>query len=282
MRFGAHMYLWADTWSDKSLYLIDHVKTLGLDCFEIGFGDELEFTASHTRDKAKDAGVELIVSPGGIWPMEADISCEDADNQRKGLAWHKRAIDMTASVEASAYTGALYGHPGHVERRLPTTDEFKRTSEHLNTLAEYAQVRGINLVLEPMSHFRTHMVNRPDQAMSLIEMTNHPNLLVLLDTYHLVTEIRNYAEAVHTVGDKLWGIHACENDRGAPGGGIVPWESFFKALKETNFKGYMGVESYNSGSLEMAPKRGLFNNPCPDGDAFVKHSLAFFSQMMKE
>ena len=26
---------------------------------------------------------------------------------------------------------------------------------------------------------------------------------------------------VRAVGDKLWGVHACENDRGAPGGGLV-------------------------------------------------------------
>ena len=32
--------------------------------------------------------------------------------------------------------------------------------------------------------------------------------------------------------DLLWGLHACENDRGVPGGGLVPWREIFAALKQ--------------------------------------------------
>jgi D-psicose/D-tagatose/L-ribulose 3-epimerase len=123
------------------------------------------------------------------------------------------------------------------------------------------------------------MVNTPEQMMRLVTMADHPNLRVLLDTYHLITEIRDYARAIHTVRDRLWGIHACENDRGIPGGGLVPWTSVFKALKEIGFDGYVFLEAYNSSVDDFAYQRGMFHNVCPDGYAFVRDGLAFLKTL---
>ena len=129
-----------------------------------------------------------------------------------------------------------------------------------------------------MSHFRTHVANTPQQFMQLIALAGHSNLYVLLDTYHLLTEILDYGEAIRTVRSRLWGIHACENDRGAPGRGLIPWASIFDALIEIEFDGYIGFETYNSGMDGFAVSRGMFHNVCPDGNAFVRESLAFVKQ----
>ncbi len=140
----------------------------------------------------------------------------------------------------------------------------------------------MEIVLEPMSHFRTHMVNTPDQLMRLATMVDHDNLRVLLDTYHLVTEIRDYVQAVFTTRDKLWGLHACENDRGVPGGGLVPWDAIFDALHAIAFDGYILFETYNSSIGDFAYRRGMFHNICPDGPAFVRESLAFLREGLEE
>ena len=126
-----------------------------------------------------------------------------------------------------------------------------------------------------MSHFRTHLVNTPEQAMRLLALADHPNLKVLLDTYHMITEVRDYGQAIRAVGPKLWGLHACENDRGAPGGGLVPWAAVFAALRETAFDGYIVMEAYNSGQGDFAIRRGMFHNVCPDGADFAQTGLKF-------
>jgi D-psicose/D-tagatose/L-ribulose 3-epimerase len=134
-------------------------------------------------------------------------------------------------------------------------------------------------VLEPMSRFRTHLVNTPDQVMRLAALADHANVRVLLDTYHLVTEIRDYAQAIYTVRDRLWGLHACENDRGVVGGGLIPWPAIFTALRDIDFDDYLMLETYNSSIGDppgaFAYQRGLFQNPCPDAPVFVTQSLAF-------
>lgn len=282
MNYGAHIYLWTDRWSDDSLDLLDRARNLGLGCLEIAVGEDVAFAPQRTRQRAQALQMDLILSPGGAWPMECDISAEDPAHRQSGMDFHRRYIDLAADVGAIAYTGAIYGHPGRVLRRRPPAEELPRTAENLHHLAEHAARRGLKLVLEPMSHFRTHLVNTPAQAMRLIDLADHPNLFVLLDTYHLVTEMRDYAEAVRTCRRRLWGVHACESDRGVPGGGLVPWQQLWDALNEVPAAYPVLFESYNSSLNDFAFARGLFHDVCPDGDAFVRQGLAFLRSLSRE
>ncbi|MCB0043173.1 MAG: sugar phosphate isomerase/epimerase, partial [Caldilinea sp.] len=176
-----------------------------------------------------------------------------------------------------AYAGALYGHPGVVKRRRPPAGEYAWTAEGLHALADYAAARGVKIVLEPMSHFRTHLANTPAQIMRLLDLADHANLYALLDTYHFIAEVRDYAAAVRTMAPKLWCVHTCENDRGVPGGGIVPWDNLFDALHAVGFDGPLTMEAYNSSidGGDFAFARGMFHNVCPDGAEFVRAGLEF-------
>ena len=275
MYFGAHCYIFTDRWSDASLPLLDEARRLGADCFEIAVGDDVVFDPARTRRYAEALGLRLLASPGGAWPVECDISSDSAGDRRRGLDWHRRQVDLAADFGALGYCGALYGHPGVVRRRRQPSDEYDRIAESLHALAEHGRQRGVQIVLEPMSHFRTHVANTPAQVMDLIGRADHPNLYALIDTYHLVTEVRDFAEAIVSARDRLWALHACENDRGVPGGGLVPWPAVFAALKQIAFDGYVLLEAYNSSIGDFAYERGMFHNVCPDAAEFVREGLAF-------
>ncbi len=284
MRFGAHCYIFTDSWSDRTLALLDTARELGLDCFELGVGDDVHFNAGLTRARAATLGLELLISPGGHWPREFDLSSSDPDQRAGALAWHQRQIDVGAEVGATAYTGALYGHPGVLSYHPQSETENQITAEGLHQLAEHGQRRGVQVVIEPMSHFRTHVANTAQQALRLLLLADHPNLSILIDTYHLVTETRDFGSEMRHAGDHLWGLHACENDRGVPGSGLVPWDQVFGTLKDMQFDGYMVFESYNStignppGSF--AYQHGMLHNVCPDGRAFVRTGLDFIRRSM--
>ena len=275
MKLGLHCYLFTESWSDDSLSILDTALGLGAECFEVVVGDDIEFTPRLTRRRAEALGLKLTVGPGGQWPVECDLSADEPADRAKGLTWHCHQVDRAAELGAVAYTGALYGHPGTVRRRVPPLDECESTAEGLHRLAEHAASCGVALALEPMSHFRTHIANTPEQILRLVALADHPNLGVLLDTYHLVTEVRDFGAAIRTVGDQLWGLHACENDRGVPGGGLVPWGQVFSALRDIAFDGFVLLEAYNSSLSDFAFRRGMFHDVCPDGEAFARQGLAF-------
>jgi D-psicose/D-tagatose/L-ribulose 3-epimerase len=278
MQYGAHSFIFTERWTDDSLHILDQVRDLGLACFEIGIGDDVAFNPALTARRAASLGLMLTTSPGGAWPVQFDLSSDEPSERRAGLDWHRRQVDRTAAMGATAYTGALYGHPGTVRRRRLPTEERSWTAEGLHALAEYAAAQQVQIVIEPMSHFRTHLVNTPEQAVYLIDLAQHDNLHILLDTYHLITEIRDYVHTVLTAAPRLWGIHACENDRGAPGGGLVPWQQLFSALHQIRFDGVILMESYNSSIGDFAHQRGMFHDVCPDGAEFVRRGLAFLQR----
>ena len=278
MKYGAHSYLFTPKWNDSQLGVLDHARELDLDFFEIAIGDDVSFSHRKTRAAAEALGLELVVSPGGLWPVHCDLSLDDRDKRKAGLNWHCKAIDRAARLGATAYAGALYGHPGTVLRRRPPLDEYRRTAEGLHELAEYGRDKQVAVVIEPMSHFRTHMVNTPDQVMRLVRLADHPNLKVSLDTYHLITEILDFHEAILTVKDALWGMHMCENNRGVPGPGLVPWPDVFRGLKDIGFDGYVLFEAYNSAVGDFAFERAMFHNVCPDPAVFVQDGMKFLKQ----
>jgi D-psicose/D-tagatose/L-ribulose 3-epimerase len=275
MILGVHSYLFTDYWADDRLNILDTAAELGAGAVEISVGDDVHFTPHLTRRRAEDLGLRTYLGPGGLWPYECDLSSDNPAERTSGLAWHKRQVDLAGEMGSIAYAGAFYGCPGVVKRRLPPPDEYERTAEGLHSLAEYGAQRGVAIVLEPMSHFRTHMVNTPEQALRLIALADHRNLYILFDTYHMVTELRDFGSALRASASRLWGVHACENDRGVPGGGLVPWETVFETLADLRFDGYVVLEAYNSSIGDFAYQRGMFHNVCPDGASFVRQGFRF-------
>jgi len=275
VKYGAHCYLFTRSWSDAGLPFLDLARELGLDMFELSVGDDVAFDPRLTGRHAAALGLELVIGPGGLWPLDCDLSAEDPADRARGLAWHKRQVDIAAELGAWAYAGCLYGHSGVVKRRRPPADEFYQAAVGLHALADYAAASRVAVVLEPMSKFRTHLVNTPDQLMRLIALADHPNLRATFDTYHAVTEVRDYAEGLRVLAPRLALVHACENDRGVPGGGLVPWETVFRTLAEIGFDGTIGLETYNSSLGDFAFERGIFQDLCPDGRAFVERGAAF-------
>jgi D-psicose/D-tagatose/L-ribulose 3-epimerase len=274
-KFGAHQFLWKSHWTDEDLGILDAVRRLGCSLFEVSLGDDVRFDRARLQRHSKALGIELTVGPGNLWPENCDISADEPHHRQLGLEWHKRTIELAVELGAAAYCGALYGHPGHVCRRPPPPDELRRTADNLHVLAEFAGSFGVRLVIEPMSRFRSHLVNTASQTMNLVQLANHPNLRVNLDTYHMITEERDYGAAIRCALPKLWGVHACENDRGVPGGGLVPWKAVFQALEEATGCVRLMLETYNTGPNGFGYSRGIFQNLCPDPEDFVRQGIRF-------
>jgi D-psicose/D-tagatose/L-ribulose 3-epimerase len=149
----------------------------------------------------------------------------------------------------------------------------------MHELAAYGASLGVRLAVEPMSRFRNHLINNSTQVVHLLDVADHDNLYINLDTYHLITEERDYGAAVRRAASRLWGLHACENDRGVPGGGLVPWEDVFDALLETDDTVRLMLETYRTGPDGFGYERGIFLNLCPDPEAYVREGMAFLKSL---
>jgi hypothetical protein len=106
MILGIHIYLFTDRWSDDRLEVLDTAASLGAGAVEIAVGDDVHFTPRLTRRRAEQLGLRTYVGPGGLWPLECDLSSDDPAER---AAYARVFGDRLAALPISTVKGAL-GH----------------------------------------------------------------------------------------------------------------------------------------------------------------------------
>ena len=128
--------------------------------------------------------------------------------------------------------GPLYSSVGRCWQQ--TADERARDLDvlvtQLKALSKYAGDRGVVLCVEPLNRFETSFLNLAEQAIEVVDRVDHPACGILLDTFHMNIEEKSIGDAIRAAGPRLKHLHTCENDRGAPGSGHVPWNEVAAGL----------------------------------------------------
>jgi D-psicose/D-tagatose/L-ribulose 3-epimerase len=186
-----------------------------------------------------------------------------------------------SEVGAKLFVGPMYSPVGFLPGRRRTTDEWKRAVESYQALAPAFARHGVTLAIEPLNRFETFFLNTAADGAALCAEVNHPNIGLLIDTFHANIEEKNVAAAYRTAGPWLKHVHTCENDRGTPGTGHVDWPGVFEALRAVNYDAWLTIESFGFalGGISAAASiwRDIERSPesiAFDGVRFLKQRLA--------
>jgi D-psicose/D-tagatose/L-ribulose 3-epimerase len=86
----------------------------------------------------------------------------------------------------------------------------------------------------------------------------------------MIREETSFRGAVETCGKEYLGyIHVCENNRGIPGTGLVPWKEFFSALKDIGYQGHLVIESFDPGFEELNRLCAIWRRFAESGEALA-------------
>ena len=225
---------------------------MGFDALEIIPFDADNFPAAKVKRRAADLGLEIYTGIG--LPAHANPISPEASVRAAALNYSKRLIDLSAECGSKGYGGVTYAGWGYLTGTMRTANEWKWAVEHFRTLAEYAAriAPGMNIAVEPVNRFESHFINIAADAVAFCKEVGQPNVCVHLDTFHMIREEDDFVGSVKTCGPLLGYVHACENQRGIPGRGQVPWLDFFRALKAVNYQGCVTVESFDPNMPEIA------------------------------
>ena len=150
----------------------------------------------------------------------------------------------------------------------------------LRELAEYAAARDVVLCIEPLNRFETSFLNLAAQGVDLIDRVDHPHCRLMLDTFHMNIEERSLGDAIRAVGKRLYHFHACENDRGAPGSGHIPWDDVALALREIDYAGPVVIESFTSKVKSIARAAAIWRTLANSQDDLARDGLAFLRGLL--
>jgi len=250
-KFGVASLIWTEDFTVRDLPLIEKAKSLGFSVIDINVAHPDKFPTREVKEKVKEVGIEVVTTIG--MPRESNLIDQNPKIRRNGIDTLKKLVDINIEIGSKILGGVIYAAWGYITGRARTDDEWNWSVESMREVANYAKGKGdITLAVEPVNRFETHFLNIAEDAVRYCREVGTGNLKVHLDTFHMIREELSFAEAVKACGQEYLGyVHVCENNRGIPGTGLVPWKEFFSAVRKIGYDGPLVIESFDPGFVEL-------------------------------
>ena len=281
MKFGVNTWVWVSPLTTAAVEkLVPLVKQMGFDWIEFPIENPGGFDYGRAGVLAREH--ELGVSVGAAMGPDRDLIHPDSSIQANGLAYVRHCIEATQTMGATNLMGPMYSAVGRTWQATP--DERARDIDllvqQLTKLATYAAEHGVVLCIEPLNRFETSLINLATQGIEVIDRVNHPSCQLMLDTFHMNIEETALGDAIRAVGPRLRHFHACENDRGTPGSGHVPWNDIAQALHDIHYEGPIVIESFTDKVKTIARAAAIWRQLAPSQDALAQDGLYFLKRLI--
>jgi D-psicose/D-tagatose/L-ribulose 3-epimerase len=281
MIFGIHSMLFNETFVEKDLPVLDKCKKLGFDAVEIIPFDPDNFPAAKVKAAAADLG--LTINTGYGMPLEYNVISPDPAVRKRGREFAKRLIDLSNEAGAKVFGGAIYCGWGYLSGKMRTADEWQWGLEACRESAQYAlDTSGLIIGIEPLNRFESHFINTAGDAVKFIKEVGLPNVKVHLDTFHMIREEDDFGSAVRDAKGYVGYVHACENQRGIPGSGLVPWKPFFEALEDIGYDGCITIESFDPDVEAVAKLCCIWRKLADSPEQLATEGLSFLKKVYAE
>jgi D-psicose/D-tagatose/L-ribulose 3-epimerase len=250
-KFGVDSLIWTEEFTEKDLPLIDKAKSLGFDVIDINISHPERFPVKTVAKQIKKAGIIPVTTIG--LPADSNLISSDAKVRKHGIETMKKMVDINIEIGSKILGGVIYATWGYLSGKPRTEEEWGWSVEAMKEIAKYAKKqKGLILAVEPVGRFESHFINIAEDAVKYCKAVGTGNIKVHLDAFHMIREESSFKEAVETCGKEYLGyVHVCENNRGIPGTGLVPWKEFFTALKKTGVDVPLTIESFDPSFEEL-------------------------------
>jgi D-psicose/D-tagatose/L-ribulose 3-epimerase len=280
MKYGVNTQIWVAPFQQSDLQLIDKVASLGFDVMELGF-----FTAEPPFDvaevKARLKSNNLVPGICTFLSADRDITSVDPESRKRGIAFMQAMIATLSTLGGEIFSGPIYAEL--FRKRYPTKDEreaeWERGVTSLREIAKSAETHGVTLALEPLNRFETDFLNLSEQAVRMCEDVASPAVGILLDTFHMGIEEKSQGDAIRRAGKHLKHFHTCENDRGTPGTGQVPWTEVRDALRDIGYDRCVAIEGFNPEIVDLANGACIWRPMAPSPDRLAGEGVQFLKTL---
>jgi len=249
MKFGTLYSYWGNEWNCDYLETAKKVANIGFDILEIGAGHLLDMSDTELGDLkalSKDLGLTITsnIGPG----KDKDVASADAQTRQDGIKFLSDIMTAMDKIDSRALVGVQYTYWPNDFTDLDKSAIWARGVESVKTLGKVAELYNIDMCLEVVNRFETHIMNTCEEAITFCNEVDNKNVKILLDTYHMNMEEDSIPEAIRLAGAMLGHLHVGEGNRKLPGEGSLPWKEIGKALKDIHFnKGVVMEPFYYAG-----------------------------------
>jgi sugar phosphate isomerase/epimerase len=179
----------------------------------------------------------------------------DPAERSRALGELVEAIQIAGRIGAA---GVVFV-PHFFEPRLPDLSPWKSAVDlergllqaQLAELAEQADRAGVQLWVEPVNRYETHLLNRLEQAASLIELLGHARLGIVADVFHMALDEPDPAGAIRQHASAVGHVHLADSNRRLPGQGSTDFAAILAALEAIEYQGWLAYECGEPGRNQV-------------------------------
>jgi D-psicose/D-tagatose/L-ribulose 3-epimerase len=273
LKFGVDTFIWSENFTEKDLLLIEKSKKLGFDVIETFITDPDTYPTELVKSELEKVDIEIVTAT--VLGNNTNIIDPDPEIRKNGIEYLKKVIDINNEVGSPIFGGVNYAGWGYLTGKCRTEDEWEWSVEAMKEAAVYAKETGdVNICVEPVNRFETHFLNIAEDAVKYCKDVGIDNMKIHLDSFHMIREELSFTEAVRVCGKKYLGyIHVCENNRGIPGTGLVPWEKFFTEIINVGYTGPLVIESFDPSFEELTSMCAIWRNFADTGEELAVEGL---------
>jgi D-psicose/D-tagatose/L-ribulose 3-epimerase len=271
---GITSWIWTSPLTtERFTEIAPHVARLGFDLLEVPIEGTSDLDYKKAAGIINDLGLSTSVC--AAMSPDRDLLHADASVRATGMAYVRHCIEAAQTLGATNVVGPLYSAVGRTWQA--TADERKRDIDllvgELKDLARFAGERGVVICVEPLNRFETSFLNLASQAIEVVDRVDHPACGLLLDTFHMNIEEQSIGAAIRSAGPRLKHLHACENDRGAPGSGHIQWGEVVEACRAINYQGPAVIESFTAAVKSIARAAAIWRPLAATQDGLAQDGL---------
>lgn len=279
MKIGMNMLLWTTHVTEADVPHLEKIKSAGFDGVEIPLfeGDEGHF--KQLRKILDDLGLQcstVTVSTEDANPISADDRVRQA-----AVDDLKKKIEFTAILGGDVLCGPYHQPLGVFSGEGPTDEEKQRAADVHRQAAEAAGQHDVRLGIEYLNRFECYFLNTAADAAAHVERVSHPAFGMMYDTFHANIEEKEPIAAFREHAERIIHFHVSENDRGTPGKGHVPWVETFRAVKESNYDGWMTIEAFGRALPDLASATRVWRDFFPSREEVYVEGIRFIKETLE-
>ena len=245
MKFGTLYSYWGNEWACNYIETAKKAAGLGFDILEVGAGHLLTMSDKELADLksvSKELGLTLTSNIGPA--KDKDVAAADLETRKAGIQFLSDIMKAMDKVDSRSLVGVQYTYWPNDFTDLDKKAIWARGVESVKELGKVAGIYGIEMCLEVVNRFETHILNTCEEALAFCKEVDSKNVNILLDTFHMNIEEDNIADAFRLAGDMLGHVHVGEGNRKLPGEGSLPWKEIGQALKDIGYNKGVVMEPF--------------------------------------
>ncbi|WP_137178320.1 sugar phosphate isomerase/epimerase [Roseomonas sp. AR75] len=275
-----HPLVFIPRWTrDAGPRAIERAAVAGFDMMIVPGRDPSEVDVRDIVRRAEAAGLLLICNTNH--PPESDPASDDPAIAMRGAARLLDAVRLARDLGARQLGGLPHAAWGKAAGPVTPRGRAHAVAA-LARAADLAAASGLRITLECVNRFENALVNTAADGLALIAEVGAPNILLHLDTHHMLIEEADPPRVVAEAVPQLGFLEFSESHRGPLGAGNVDLSAIIAAAQ--GYDGPIGFEAFSAAILDpaLAAHLCVWRNTYTDADAVARDAARRLRAALQE